>query len=96
MTIDLYDIIIAPMITEKATILAEQGKYIFRVTDVATKTRIKKNIEKLYSVKVDKVNIINLKPKAKRFRGVKGMRNGIRKAIVTLQQGQSIDLTAGA
>ena len=84
-----------PIITEKATILSEQNKTIFKVHEKANKKIIKKNIEKLFKVNVIKINIINQKSKTKMRQGKKSLKSGYKKAIVTLKKGQSIDLTAG-
>tara|TARA_A100001011_G_scaffold395916_1_gene492297 strand:+ start:1640 stop:1933 length:294 start_codon:yes stop_codon:yes gene_type:complete len=84
-----------PIITEKATILSEQNKTVFKVHKNANKKTIKKNIEKLFKVSVVKINIINQKTKLKMKQGKKSYKSGYKKAIVTLKKGQSIDLTAG-
>jgi len=90
-----YDTILAPLITEKATVLSEQNKVVFRVALDATKDEIAVAIEELFKVKVTKVNTLIQKGKTKRFRGRPGRRSDIKKAIVTLQEGQSIDITTG-
>ena len=90
-----YDTILAPVLTEKATYLSEQNKVVFRVADDASKDEIAAAVEELFKVKVTKVNTINVQGKTKRFRGVKGKREDIKKAIVTLADGQSIDITTG-
>ena len=90
-----YDVIVAPVITEKATLLSEQGKVVFRVAPDATKDEIAAAVEELFKVKVTKVNTMNTKGKTKRFRGRLGKRNDVKKAIVTLQEGQSIDIATG-
>ena len=84
-----------PIITEKATILSEQNKTVFKVHKKTNKKNIKKNIEKLFKVNVIKVNIINLKSKIKLKQGRPSKKSGYKKAIVTLKKGQSIDLTTG-
>ena len=84
-----------PIITEKATILSEQNKTVFKVHSKANKKIIKKNIEKLFKVSVVKVNIINRKAKLKMKQGKRSYKSGYKKAIVTLKKGQSIDLTTG-
>ncbi len=89
------DSVIQPIITEKATILTEQNKTVFKVNKYASKSVIKKNIEKLFKVNVTKVNIINLKSKKKFKQGKMSTKSGYKKAIVTLKKGQSIDLTTG-
>ena len=93
--INHIDSIRYPIITEKATILSEQNKTVFRVHDRANKKNIKKNIEKLFKVNVVKINIINQKTKIKMKQGRKSYKPGYKKAIVTLKKGQSIDLTTG-
>ena len=84
-----------PVITEKATILSDQNKTVFKVDNSANKKIIKKNIEKIYKVKVLKINILKVKSKEKVIRGKKSSKTGYKKAIVTLKKGQSIDLTSG-
>ena len=93
--INHIDSIRSPIITEKATILSEQNKSVFKVHSKANKKIIKKNIEKLFKVNVVKVNIINSKKKMKIKQGKKTYKSGYKKAIVTLKKGQSIDLTTG-
>tara|TARA_B100001057_G_scaffold292785_1_gene292870 strand:- start:8640 stop:8933 length:294 start_codon:yes stop_codon:yes gene_type:complete len=93
--INYLDSIIRPIITEKATVLSEQNKTVFKVHKRANKKNIKKNIEKLFKVNVVKVNIINLKSKIKLKQGKFSKKSGYKKAIVTLKKGQSIDLTTG-
>ena len=93
--INYLDSILRPIITEKATILSEQNKTVFKVHKSANKKNIKKNIEKLFKVNVIKVNIINLKTKIKLKQGRISKKSGYKKAIVTLKKGQSIDLTTG-
>tara|TARA_S200000501_G_scaffold318096_1_gene311740 strand:+ start:262 stop:555 length:294 start_codon:yes stop_codon:yes gene_type:complete len=93
--INFIDSIRSPIITEKATILSEQNKTVFKVHQRATKINIKKNIEKIFKVTVLKVNIINQKSKQKMRQGRKIYKTGYKKAIITLKKGQSIDLTTG-
>ena len=93
--ISSIDSIIRPIITEKATILSDQNKTVFKVHKGANKINIKKNIEKIFKVKVVKINIVNLKRKRKLKQGKLSFKPGYKKAIVTLKKGQSIDLTAG-
>ena len=93
--INFIDSIRNPIITEKATILSEQNKTVFKVHENANKKTIKKNIEKLFKVNVTKINIINQKPKIKMRQGKKSIKSGYKKAIITLKKGQSIDLTTG-
>ena len=92
--INSTDSIRQPIITEKATILSEQNKTVFKVHSGANKYSIKKNIEKLFKVTVLKVNIINTKTKKKIKQGKVSTKPGYKKAIITLKKGQSIDLTA--
>ena len=93
--INYIDAIRNPIITEKATILSEQNKTVFKVHQKASKKTIKSNIEKLFKVNVIKVNIVNLKSKIKFKQGKLAKKSGYKKAIVTLKKGQSIDLTTG-
>ena len=93
--INHIDSIRSPIITEKATILSEQNKTVFKVHNKANKKSIKKNIEKLFKVDVVKINIINQKTKIKMKQGKKSYKSGYKKAIITLKKGQSIDLTTG-
>ena len=93
--INYIDSVKHPIITEKATVLSEQNKTVFKVHKSANKNIIKKNIEKIFKVKVTKVNIINRKSKLKMRQGKKSYKTGYKKAIVTLKKGQSIDLTTG-
>lgn len=90
-----YDVILAPLITEKATLVAEENKIIFRVPLEATKEDIKRAVESLFKVDVTKVNTLRVKGKTKRFRGHTGRRSDMKKAIVTLKDGQSVDVTTG-
>jgi large subunit ribosomal protein L23 len=90
-----YDTIVAPVITEKSTAASEHNKVVFRVAPKATKPEIKAAVEALFNVKMTAVNTLNRGPKAKRFRGVKGTQSGYKKAVVTLAEGQSIDVTTG-
>ena len=90
-----YDAIVAPIITEKATLLSEQNKVVFQVAADATKDEIAAAVEALFKVNVTKVNTLNVKGKTKRFRGMLGRRSDVKKAVVTLAEGQSIDITTG-
>ena len=90
-----YKTILKPVITEKATRLSEFNKVVFLVSESSNKLEVKYSIEKIFSVKVRSVNIINIKGKSKRFKGIMGKRNDIKKAIVTLETGNTIDLSAG-
>ena len=93
--INYIDSIRNPIITEKATILSEQNKTVFKVHEKANKKTIKKNIEKIFKVNVIKINSINQKTKMKIKQGTKSYKSGYKKAIITLKKGQSIDLTSG-
>jgi large subunit ribosomal protein L23 len=90
-----YDTILAPVITEKATLLSERNQVVFRVPLTATKKDIKEAVEKLFNVKVGAVNTIVRKGKTKNFRGVPGKRSDTKNAVVTLLAGHSIDVTTG-
>jgi large subunit ribosomal protein L23 len=90
-----YETIIAPVITEKATIASESNQFVFKVARNATKPQIKAAIEKLFDVKVTAVNTLLRKGKAKAFRGIRGRQQDMKKAIVTLADGYRIDVTSG-
>ena len=90
-----YDTILAPVLTEKATYLSEQNKDVFRVAQDASKDEIAAAVEELFKVKVTKVNTLITKGKTKRFRGIMGRRSDVKKAIVTLAEGYSIDIMTG-
>ena len=92
---ELYDVILAPIITEKATVLSEHSQVVFKVRDTATKPQIQEAVERLFNVKVKAVNTLNRKGKRKKFRGIAGRQSDIKKAIVTLEEGHSIDVTTG-
>ena len=93
--IHLYDKILSPIVTEKSTTLSDQNKIVFKVPNNANKKNLKKNIEKIFKVNVTKINIINKKSRNKITRGRKVKVMGYKKAIITLQKGQNIDLTTG-
>ena len=93
--IHLYDKILSPIVTEKSTSLSDQNKIVFKVPDNANKKNLKKNIEKIFKVNVTKINIIKKKSRNKITRGRKVKVMGYKKAIITLQKGQNIDLTTG-
>ncbi len=93
--IHLYEKILSPVVTEKSTNLSEQNKIVFKVPMGANKSNLKKNIEKIFKVNVVKINIINKQNRSKMVRGKKVKISGLKKAIITLKKGQSIDLTAG-
>ena len=90
-----YDVILSPVITEKATMAAELNKVVFNVRKDANKDEIKAAVERLFEVKVVGVNTLNRKGKAKSFRGVRGRQSDSKKAIVTLAEGDRIDVTTG-
>jgi large subunit ribosomal protein L23 len=90
-----YDIILSPVITEKATIASERNQVIFNVRRTATKPQIKEAVEKLFDVKVKAVNTLVRKGKVKAFRGTRGVQSDVKKAVVTLEEGHRIDVTTG-
>jgi large subunit ribosomal protein L23 len=90
-----YNVIIGPVITEKATNASEQSKVIFKVALTATKPQIKEAVEKLFDVKVKSVNTLRRRGKWKAFRGRYGLQKNSKRAIVTLEEGQKIDVTTG-
>jgi large subunit ribosomal protein L23 len=90
-----YDVILSPVVTEKATLASQHNQVIFRVARTATKPEIKDAVEKLFNVKVTGVNTLVTKGKTKFFRGRAGARSDVKKAIVTLAEGHSIDITTG-
>ncbi len=90
-----YDVIVAPVITEKATLASEANQVIFKVRRDATKTEIKSAIEGLFKVKVKAVNTIVRKGKLRTFKGVKAILSDTKRAVVTLEEGHSIDVTTG-
>ena len=91
----MYEVIRAPMVTEKSTLASEHNQVVFRVPLDATKPEIKASVEGLFKVKVKAVNTLRQKGKTKRFRGRPGRRSDIKKAYVTLEEGHSIDVTTG-
>ena len=90
-----YDVIISPVITEKATVSSERNQVMFKVAKGATKPQIKEAVEKLFDVKVKSVNTLIRKGKHKSFRGKPGEQSDVKKAIVTLEEGHRIDVTTG-
>ncbi len=90
-----YDVIRAPVITEKTTMASENNQVVFQVAIAATKPSIKAAVEALFNVKVKAVNTSIRKGKVKRFRGIVGKQNDVKKAVVTLEDGHSIDVTTG-
>ncbi len=90
-----YDIIVSPVITEKATFASERNQVVFRVAPHATKPQIKEAVEKLFDVKVKHVNTLIRKGKVRNFRGRRGVLSDVKKAVVTLEEGHRIDVTTG-
>jgi large subunit ribosomal protein L23 len=90
-----YDVIVSPAITEKSTMASEQNQVIFNVARKASKPEIKAAVEALFGVKVTAVNTMIRKGKLKRFRGTVGRQSDVKKAVVTLADGQSIDVATG-
>lgn len=90
-----YDTIVSPVITEKSTIVSEHNQVIFEVAINATKVEIKEAVETLFKVSVTAVNTMRVKGKTKRFRGIAGRRKDIKKAVVTLKDGDTIDISTG-
>ena len=90
-----YDVILSPVITEKATVASERNQVMFRVARTATKPQIKEAVEKLFDVKVKAVNTLVRKGKKRAFKGTLGQQSDVKKAIVTLEEGQRIDVTTG-
>ena len=91
----LYDVVLSPVITEKATMASEYNKVIFRVAATATKPQIKEAVETLFDVKVKAVKTLKRKGKRKAFRGRPGVQSDVKKAVVTLEEGHRIDVTSG-
>ena len=90
-----YDVIVSPVVTEKSTMVSENNQVMFNVTRRATKPEIKAAVEALFGVKVTGVNTLVRKGKVKRFRGTIGHQSDVKKAIVTLAEGNSIDIATG-
>lgn len=90
-----YDVILGPVITEKSTLVSEHNQVVFKVATDATKPAIKAAVEALFKVKVESVNTILVKGKVKRFKGKVGRRSNYKKAVVSLAEGHSIDVTTG-
>ena len=91
----LYDVILSPVITEKATTASEHNKVVFKVARTATKPQIKEAVEKLFDVKVKRVNTLVRKGKKRVFKNVPGRTSDTKRAIVTLEEGHRIDVTTG-
>ena len=94
-TIRNFDVLLSPHITEKATLLSELNKVVFKIALDASKDEVASAVEAIYNVKVTKVNTLITKGKTKRFKGIMGRRIDVKKAIVTLAEGQTIDITTG-
>ncbi len=90
-----YDVILSPVVTEKSTLLSEFNQVMFKVARTASKPQIKEAVEKLFEVKVEAVNTLNRKGKVKIFRGRKGRQSDTKFAVVTLKDGERIDVTSG-
>lgn len=90
-----YDVILSPIITEKATTASEHNQVLFRVARTATKPEIKEAVERLFDVKVKSVNTLVRKGKKRTFRGIRGQMSDVKNAIVTLEEGHRIDVTTG-
>jgi large subunit ribosomal protein L23 len=90
-----YDVIVAPVITEKATMASESNQVLFKVRRNATKPEIKEAVENLFDVKVAAVNTLIRKGKRKLFKGTRGVQSDVKKAVVTLAEGHKIDVTTG-
>jgi len=90
-----YDVIIAPVITEKATLASERSQVMFKVARNATKPQIKEAVEKLFDVKVKSINTLVRRGKVKAFKGTVGTQSPTKRAIVTLAEGHTIDVTTG-
>jgi large subunit ribosomal protein L23 len=93
--INHYDVVLAPHITEKSTLLGEHNAVVFKVAGSASKPQIKAAVEALFNVSVTGVNTMNVKGKTKRWKGRPYTRSDVKKAVVTLADGQSIDITSG-
>ena len=90
-----YDVIVSPVITEKATMASDHNQVVFKVRPDATKPQIKAAVERLFDVKVTSVNTLIRKGKKKVFRGTRGQQSDVKKAVVTLAEGHKIDVTTG-
>ncbi len=90
-----YDVIVSPVITEKATMASDHNQVVFKVRKDATKPQIKAAVERLFDVKVASVNTLVRKGKKKVFRGTNGQQSDVKKAVVTLAEGHKIDVTTG-
>tara|TARA_E500000178_G_C16672895_1_gene595867 strand:- start:58 stop:348 length:291 start_codon:yes stop_codon:yes gene_type:complete len=92
---NLYNIVIAPIITEKATKISEKNQYVFKVKIDSNKKEIKQAVEKLFKVKIKKIKTIKIKGKSKIFKGTKGRRSDYKKAIICLNKGENLDYSGG-
>lgn len=92
---DAHDVIRAPVITEKSTLVSEHNQVIFKVARDATKPQIKAAVEKLFNVKVKAVNTQLRKGKMKTFKNIRALQSDVKRAVVTLEEGHSIDVTTG-
>ena len=92
---NLYNTVIAPIITEKATKISEKNQYVFKVKIDSNKKEIKQAIEKLFKVKIKKIKTIKIKGKTKTFKGTKGRRSDYKKAIICLDKGENLDYSGG-
>ncbi len=92
---NLYNTVIAPIITEKATKISEKNQYVFKVKIDSNKKEIKQAIEKLFKVKIKKIKTIKIKGKSKIFKGTKGKRSDYKKAIICLNKGENLDYSGG-
>lgn len=90
-----YDVIVSPVVTEKSTTLSEQNKIMFNVRLDSTKSQIKSAVENLFNVKVEKVNTLIREGKTRRFRNTTGKQSDSKKAIITLAEGQMVDISSG-
>ena len=90
-----YDVILSPVITEKATLASDKNQVMFKVASTATKPQIKEAVEKLFDVKVKNVNTLTRKGKVRMFRNTRGQKSDVKRAIVTLEEGHRIDVTTG-
>ena len=94
-TVRSYDVILSPVITEKSTLVSEHNQVVFNIAKTATKDEVKQAVESLFGVKVKAVNTVVSKGKVKRFRGITGKRIDTKKAYVTLEEGETLDVSTG-
>ena len=92
---NIYNTVLSPVITEKATKISEKNQYVFKVRIDSSKSEIKKAVEKLFKVKVKHINTIKIKGKNKVFKGTKGRRSDYKKAIICLNKGENLDYSGG-